>query len=58
MAFEAEFEGREWVERHWKKFSRDGGGEYEVVTRKESTKVRVDRRKENGEIIVSSIAQR
>ena len=51
------YEGREWLERHWKKFSRgdDDGDDDEVVPRTERTNVRVERRKENF-LIVSIIA--
>jgi len=51
------YEGREWLERHWKKFSRvdDDDDEYEVVPRTERTNVRIERRKDNF-VIVSIVA--
>lgn len=59
MALDAGYEGGEWFERHWKKFSRgdddDDEEEYEVVPRTERENVRVERRKDNF-VIVSIVA--
>jgi hypothetical protein len=48
MALDAGYEGGEWFERHWIKFSRGDDDEYsEVDPRIERANVRIERRKEN-----------
>jgi hypothetical protein len=48
MTLDAGYEGGEWFERHWIKFSRGDDDEYsEVDPRIERANVRIERRKEN-----------
>jgi hypothetical protein len=48
MTLDAGYEGGEWFERHWIKFSRGDDDEYsEVDPRIERANVRIEKRKEN-----------